>query len=86
MIKEEHIVLERSAILNLDPDRGDKGDGGDGGDGSDLDDEEGGKEKKEEKKENKENKEKKLLLAHGWAGQPKVVQEVLAHQKTFYET
>ena len=45
-----------------------------------------GEEKKEEKKENKENKEKKLLLAHGWVGQPKVVQEVLAHQKTFYET
>ena len=32
-LKQEQIVLERSARLNLDPGRGDKGDGGYGGDG-----------------------------------------------------
>ena len=30
-VKQEPIVPERSARLNLDPDRVDKGDGGDGG-------------------------------------------------------
>ena len=30
--KQEPIVRERSARLNLDPERGDKGDGVDGGD------------------------------------------------------
>ena len=29
-VKQEQIVLERSARLNLDPGRGDKGDGDDG--------------------------------------------------------
>ena len=35
---KEPIVLERSAKLNLAPDRGDKGDGGDGGSRDDGDD------------------------------------------------
>ena len=36
--KQEPIILERSAILNLDPERGDKGDGVDGGDKDDRGD------------------------------------------------
>ena len=43
--KQEPIVRERSARLNLDPERGDKGDGVDGGDRDDkVDGREGGEE------------------------------------------
>ena len=43
--KQEPIVLERSARLNLGPERGDKGDGVDGGDRDDkADGREGGEE------------------------------------------
>ena len=43
--KQEPIVLERSARLNLGPERGDKGDGVDGGD---RDDKADGREEREE--------------------------------------
>ena len=48
---QEPIVLERSARLNLDPERDDKGDGVDGGDRDDRGDgTEGGEEEGEEGK------------------------------------
>ena len=57
--KQEPTVLERSAKLNLDPERDDKGDGVDGGD---RDDRGGGTEGGEEGGE-EEGEEGKLLQA-----------------------